>query len=40
MKNARFGFGGKKDKRNSAESHFGGPQVWNRNNWAKFSNRF
>ena len=26
MKNAKFGFGGKKDKRNSAESHFGGPQ--------------
>merc|ERR1712088_285893 len=26
MKNAKFGFGGKKDKRNSADSHFGGPQ--------------
>merc|ERR1712119_126425 len=26
MKNSKFGFGGKKDKRNSADSHFGGPQ--------------
>ena len=26
MKNAKFGFGGKKDKRNNADSHFGGPQ--------------
>jgi len=26
MKNGRFGFGGKKDKRNSADSHFGGPK--------------
>jgi len=26
MKNSKFGFGGKKDKRNNADSHFGGPQ--------------
>jgi len=26
MKNAKYGFGGKKDKRNDAESHFGGPR--------------
>ena len=26
MKNSKFGFGGKKDKRNNADSHFGGNQ--------------
>ena len=26
MKNSKFGFGGKKDKRNNADSHFGGPK--------------